>query len=620
METNILGHSNRLDYGAALMPEEGWSTSWAIGTTYSLHLDILLSIPLALFHRKYHSESTTEANLRTDMLDALNKVRDKMFIFVHPNNIKAQCGYSMLMGFLDQNIWNFDIDKNCSFHPKVWLIRYEKEDDKAFKYRLIVMSRNITSATDFDIAVTMDSMQLDNRGDQNDALITMMTNLMKASKRRDIIKQLEELRQIKFIPPAPFDRNQKGAEFSHSYPEPISSPFYDDRKFSELLVISPFVDDDALELLKSKCNGSKPVLISRGTEMSKCSPEILQNWECYEWNPILDNARDYEEMEAGEDDTSSRSIGLHAKIYIAKTRYPRERHEYNHWFIGSTNCTGAGIKRNYEALVHLCSNSPGTSAADVLNTFLNENAPLATAYSIHTSKTEDLEKDKNIKRELKHRLYTLLSKKTDVQIKKDKDGKFSTSLKCDSTEWKVFNDYWGKCSNVNIEICPFANESDHKNLAVGPDFSFSPIYCQQLSQFLKVKITYSEDSEEFLCRLDFTIPEERHQKIMSEILDNEEKIMRYLMFCIDNHIDKEQQMIGRASLSKSATSYARGEWSQYSLPIYEKLLLAASRKPEGLRDIKRFVERLKNEKDSTGKPLLSKDFLRMWNIFKEYTQ
>ena len=107
---------------------------------------------------------------------------------------------------------------------------------------------------------------------------------------------------------------------------------------------------------------------------------------------------------------------------------------------------------------------------------------------------------------------------------------------------------------------------------------------------------------------------------MSEILDNEEKIMRYLMFCIDNHIDKEQQMIGKISLSNSATSYTRGEWSQYSLPIYEKLLLAASRKPEGLRDIKRFVERLKNEKNSTGKPLLSKDFLRMWNIFKEYAQ
>ena len=65
MSNCILAPNNRLDYGAALMPDEGWDTSWAIGTTYGLDLDVLMSIPLALFHRKYHCESTSEDNLKT---------------------------------------------------------------------------------------------------------------------------------------------------------------------------------------------------------------------------------------------------------------------------------------------------------------------------------------------------------------------------------------------------------------------------------------------------------------------------------------------------------------------------------------------------------------------------
>ena len=51
----LLEHNNRIDYGQSLMPDEGWTTSWAIGTTYSLDLEILMSVPLALFHGKYLS-------------------------------------------------------------------------------------------------------------------------------------------------------------------------------------------------------------------------------------------------------------------------------------------------------------------------------------------------------------------------------------------------------------------------------------------------------------------------------------------------------------------------------------------------------------------------------------
>ena len=77
---NVLEKSNRLDYGLSLAPDDGWTTSWAIGTTYSLDLNVLLNIPLALFHGKYLSENSDVSNLRSDMLDALNKVKDRITV------------------------------------------------------------------------------------------------------------------------------------------------------------------------------------------------------------------------------------------------------------------------------------------------------------------------------------------------------------------------------------------------------------------------------------------------------------------------------------------------------------------------------------------------------------
>jgi hypothetical protein len=41
---------NRLDYGRLLIPPEGFTLRQAVATTYSVDLDTLLSIPIALYY------------------------------------------------------------------------------------------------------------------------------------------------------------------------------------------------------------------------------------------------------------------------------------------------------------------------------------------------------------------------------------------------------------------------------------------------------------------------------------------------------------------------------------------------------------------------------------------
>ncbi len=599
---NVLEKSNRLDYGLSFAPDDGWTTSWAIGTTYSLDLNVLLNIPLALFHGKYLSENSDVSNLRSDMLDALNKVKDRMFIFVHENNIHAKCKFSTLMGFIDQSIWPVKVETAYhNFHPKLWLVRYEKDNDKqTYKYRLIVMSRNITDATDFDIAVTMDSDAPSEEHHDNDSLLQMIVMLMKRTRQTKIINQIKkELKGIRFIAPYPFDK--RAPKFFHHSNKSFTSPLISDEKYKELLVISPFVDNYSLERLSRKTE-TKPILISRELELDKCKPEVLEKWDCYQWNNMLEEASEYEENERAEDESKPYGINLHAKIFIAKELSGRR----NNWFVGSANCTRAGLEKNHEAVLLLSSNNEDTSPQKALESLL---PLLITKYTRKESVLQQ-EEGKNQMREIVFDMSQLAFKS---QIVKDTNGKYVMEVDVEPNDWKAFI---RKYQGVRITMQMFASDLDSWIITKECCHKFKPLLCQQLSPFVFISIKSGEEEKKFMLKLPLEMPEERIGHIMAEILDNEEKIMRFFMFCLDPLTDKEQQKIGR-DITKHNNNISK-EYQDYSLPIYEKLLLATSRNKAALAEIDKSIKQLNNTNGKDGKPLLSESFKKMWNLFAAY--
>ncbi len=599
---NVLEKSNRLDYGLSLAPDEGWTTSWAISTTYSLDLNVLLNIPLALFHGKYLSENSDVSNLRSDMLDALNKVKDRMFIFVHENNIHAKCKFSMLMGFIDQSIWPVKVETAYhNFHPKLWLVRYEKDKDKKeYKYRLIVMSRNITAATDFDMAVTMDSDFANEEHHDNDSLLQLVVMLMKRTGQTKIINQIKkELKGIRFIAPYPFDK--RAPKFFHHSNKSFTSPLISDEKYKELLVISPFVDNYSLERLSRKAE-TKPILISRELELDKCKPEVLEKWDCYQWNNMLEEASEYEENERAEDESKPYGINLHAKIFIAKELSGRR----NNWFVGSANCTRAGLEKNHEAVLQLSSNKEDTSPQKALDSLL----PLLITKYTRKENVLHQEEGKDQMREI---VFDISQLAFESQIVKDTNGKYVLEVDVEPNDWKAFI---RKYQGVKITMQLFASDLDSWIITKECCHKFKPLLCQQLSPFVFITIKSREEEKKFMLKLPLEMPKERLGHIMAEILDNEEKIMRYFMFCLDPLTDKEQQKIGR-DITKHNNSISK-EYQDCSLPIYEKLLLAASRNKPALAEIDKSIKQLKNTKGKDGKPLLSESFKDMWKLFATY--
>lgn len=609
---DILGRNKRIDYGKSLMPDEGWRTSWAIGTTYSLDLEVLMSIPLALFQSKYLTDEIEDGvdNLRMDMLDALDKVKDRMFVFVHENNISAKCKNPKLVSFLDQNIWNFEpTDAFVSFHPKVWLVRYEKNtpNSNEYKYRLVVMSRNISSATDFDIAVAMDGVpdKKGNRKNNNMSLEAMMEGLMKKTGRDDIVEQFrKELQNVCFKAPAPFHTQ---VFWPHTFSDTFSEfkcPLLHENgieKYDELMVISPFVHNVTLEnLAKKVADKEKRILISRENELMKCDQKVLEHWQCYAMLGNYENC----DVEVGDDESDVMNVALHAKIYIIKAQWKWGKKPCYNWFVGSTNCTEAGFGKNREALLQLKSYDESTSPNKVLESL----KPFLIKYT--PSDVKESVQDAGGGKEMRELVFDVSRLGYNVDLEQTGD-KYKVTVSVDENERsKVVKD------GVSITLSLFGHDSQKWELNKYDSHTFDNIDCSMLSSFARVEIKAFDETKTFLLKLPIKMSSDllraRHKKIMSEIIGDEERMMGYIMHCLDPFA-----MPGKQIKKRNRTKHGSGNSDKglYLLPIYEKLLVAASRNPQLLDDIDRNIELLKDTRDKDGQPLLSEDFNDMWEAF-----
>lgn len=70
---------NRVSYGSILLPPDGYTLNFAVGTTYSLDLEALTAVCLSLGL----SEDTDSTLLQNpvSMLNALQKVSEKLLVF-----------------------------------------------------------------------------------------------------------------------------------------------------------------------------------------------------------------------------------------------------------------------------------------------------------------------------------------------------------------------------------------------------------------------------------------------------------------------------------------------------------------------------------------------------------
>lgn len=142
----------------ALRPPDGYVTDCALGTTYSAELPVILAALVALSGTV---RDTSEYGLHS-AVRALDALRERVRIAAQQGRISAPPPHQQrLARLLDSVVRPVPFDEATrSFHPKTWLVRYVPESGHGVvRWCLVVGSRNLTSALDWDLGVALSGVE-----------------------------------------------------------------------------------------------------------------------------------------------------------------------------------------------------------------------------------------------------------------------------------------------------------------------------------------------------------------------------------------------------------------------------------------------------------------------------
>lgn len=603
---------NRMDYGEQLIPpDSSYDLDYAVGTTYSLDLEAIMVLPVALFYSRLLDCNPDD--LHFDVLDAITRAADKIRVYCQKGKIKVPKKYNRLMAYWEKGISNIRMDTHASsFHPKVWVARFTKQDKVAF-YRLLITSRNLTYAHDWDIAFASEGYVGDKLIDKNKPLVSFLQFLEKKDGK-DLPKEfIDGLYKVDFKLPDGFhllNFHPIGFEDEDSR-TPFVNPLQK-KNWDDLLVISPFVDDASINNLAEKSEKLLNVL-SRKEELDGISETLINDIgkDCFfQFSEFI---RDAESIDGLSDGSYLEILpqNLHAKIFIGS------KSGYQHWFIGSANCTQPAFGRNIEFMVELKTEQGNLSPSKIfkmLTQAKNEELPPFEPYQVKNRLVDSERISLELKlRKIIYDLTGLCFEGDAISRTAGVEAIWDIIIRCDARTLILPEEF-----EVRIRPLP---ETDRLPKTLKPqaeniidDYKgYSEV---QLSPFLQVSVFYnSEKVKSFISELNITLPDSRMNSIFKSIIDNREKFLKYLSFLLSGTtpgpVDNEGN--GRAA----GMNRGSDEKPFIAASLYENLLVAASRRPERLRSLEKIIDRLKNQNPDS-ESILTDDFMRLWSVFQDY--
>ena len=587
---------DRLDYGKLLCPPDGYSLDKAIATTYSLDLNALLAVPVALFYSQ-----TLEGDLSGDrlaLLEAVRQLSDKVTLFHQAGKVQIPSKYNRLYAYLEDCLIPIvppsPVD---SFHPKVWVIRFKPgkgASSKRFKFRLLVLSRNLTFDRSWDLAVNLEGEVTDERQETNTPLVKFVRHLLNQGEVHTGPNKtfLQQLGKVEFEVPKGFARIN-----FHPIGIPGFTTGVPNYGPEHLVIVSPFIQDDSLKKYASS-SPKEAYLFSRFEELNGVSIEALDDYDCYHLNPLI-----VEGERALEDQDDCLSQDLHAKLFV------QTKGGLSRWFLGSANATNpASGKRNVEFMVELSGRGSSIQGPVLVDTLLGDDRDKGIFISY--DRPDKIETD-TLRKELNKKLRLLENR----LVKSGLSGELVPSGNGMNYDLLVGSVLSSKDINdFLVEVFPMGQESLRQSLKGKPKLKlrFENLTLVDLSRFMGVKISHPNllESKRFLLQMDIDLPEERLGKIFSLLLQNQDRFFEYLRFLLAQNLDKE---------SFSPKKKGRGGDQSKSITIdavYEDLLVAASRSPRKLKAVEGVLRMLQEE--SAENVIVPTEFLELWEHFRGY--
>jgi hypothetical protein len=582
----------------ALQPPAGFELDRAVGTTFSLDLQALLTAPVAF--ALFEAKETDAAQSATVLLEAIRRFASRIDVFCQAGQIPIPRDYRPLLAYVEDVVHDVTpATKGRVFHPKVWIIRFRSREGEV-SYRLLCLSRNLTFDRSWDTVLRLDgsparrSRKLTARNRPLakfvDALPALAVRDLDEA-RADAVRELaEELLAVEFELPTGFYELRfwpLGIRGLPNWPFP-----HEGWAHSRLLVVSPFLSPGLLSRLHAE--GARDALLSRAETLDTLSPQDLEDFEevfVLSQPATGEDEPAVEQLSAEDEDLAERPdfplAGLHAKLFVS---------EYSNMarlWTGSANATNAAFGGNVEFLVELqgARSACGLDAVlhgqsgrvkliDLLESYQPSGAPPPeTEQQLLEQRLED------VRREIASRGF-----EASVLGLKTEDESYELVIRSQGSEPPPV------LRGVQARMWPIAlGEGAAKPL--GTVFSkgirFSPVSFGGLTAFFAVGLVGKSRDAEAAVRFVVTAslvgaPTNRHDRLLTSILRNQSDVLRYLVLLLAG--EDEASLAGSFLGRNGQPGDSWAAWS--GLPLLESMVRALAREPERLDHIARLLESL----------------------------
>ena len=594
-----------------LRPPGGYLLSRAVGTTFTLDLMALLSVPLAFTFRDAQDGEGQLATEPLSLLESARRYAGRIVVFSQGGYTGVPRADQPALAFIEESVVAVFPPRRSElgaiFHPKVWVLRYvrrEETGDHPVRYRLVTQSRNLTFDSSWDVSLVLDGELNESRvnaysinrplSDFIRRLPALASGPVSESQQESIDLLSDELLRVRWSPP-------DGLELSRFLPFGVrrTNPQYPDLDRRRLLVISPFLDGEFLRSVTRRRRHS--VLISRKEALLTVSPDAVRSFErVYAFRSAL------EPEPEDTDESLTLLAGLHAKVFVIDDGWNARV------AVGSANSTAAALgnpPRNIEFMVELVGKrsrfgidallradregEPGTFSS-LIEEFDPDEAGMVT---------ED-EHQMRLERLLDHAAQTLARVDLGGKVAVSDNGRYSMRLEPPEVPDldQAITDV--RCWPATLSAAhgqPFEGGAEFKGLSLA-----------ELSAFLAIEVRASLEGRTENRRFARTIrlsglPEDRLPRLIAAMLRDRRRLMQLLWLLLS-----PDQEVSFADLSGVlANDDAGAAWGAALPGLLERMLETLGSDPHRLDDVNSLIEDLRSTE--AGTELIGTEFEAVWD-------
>jgi hypothetical protein len=621
----MLSPHDRTSLFEALRPPQGYVLDAAVGTSFTLDLEAMLTAPIAFaLHEATASDPEEGGTEPVGLLEAIRRHAERITLFCQAGQIAVPRQRRTVFAWLEDAVVEVVPPRpHGLFHPKVWLVRYLAADDDQQVLRVLCATRNLTFDTSWDTLLRVESEPYAPSptgpavaGQQElagffRALHEHATHTPTPARRQAIDELASDLERVELVPPEPFTALQfhsLGLTSARAPLWPADS--------QRALVISPFVSDGFVEAVSD--DHEVGLLLSREESLDRLSPEVLQRVErlavlnsAVEISPAEqpDDPGDNPAASAGESsDPGQMLAGLHAKLFVFDTD------RGTRLFTGSANATEAAFDRNVEVLAELV--GPPEAGVDGLLAQIDGETTFADLLADYRPLEQPLEitADEELELHLDHLRRNIAALKLQATVTTEGDDyllRLSSRAKLPTLE----------ADELEVQVWPVTLDAAASAQALAPGTPVEAgfgVTLEGITSFFAFRVRgrrgQARGTTTFLANVALKgSPDDRHSRLLAAMLRDPDRLLRYLLMLLYD----EQTGIDGGGDGQGAGWLGRwggAGWGE--LPLFELLLRALDRHPERLDHIDRLLADLGDERSQ----VLPSQFDAVWEPVWQHRQ